>query len=69
MAIFECNMDEVLEKIAIDNYEDGKEELLLSKVEIKLNKAKSSEQIAEELEEPLDKINTYVKQLKNETIN
>ena len=64
MAIFECNMDEVLEKIAIDNYEDCKEELLLSKVEIKLNKAKSSEQIAEELEESIPTINEYIKQLK-----
>ena len=75
VAIYECNMDEVLEKIGNDRYEDGydigydsgKEEgikdLLLAKIKIKYLKGKSPEQIADELEESVDKINEYIKQL------
>ena len=64
VAIYECNMDEVLEKIGNDRYEDGKEDFLLSKIKIKHLKGKSSEQIADELEESIDTINEYIKQLK-----
>ena len=32
VAIYECNMDEVLEKIGNDRYEDGQEDFLLSKI-------------------------------------
>lgn len=63
VAIYECNMDEVLEKIGNDRYEDGKEDFLLSKIKIKHLKGKSSEQIADELEESIDTINEYIKQL------
>lgn len=63
VAIYECNMDEVLEKIGNDRYENGKEDFLLSKIKIKYLKGKSSEQIADELEESVDTINKYIKQL------
>lgn len=63
VAIYECNMNEVLEKIGNDRYEDGKEDFLLSKIKIKYLKGKSSEQIADELEESVDTINKYIKQL------
>ena len=75
MPIFECNMAEVLEKIARDRYEEGyrvgleeslkEQNLSLSEEEINylVEKASSKLKLDDYLKEPLDRINKLYEQL------
>ena len=75
MPIFECNMAEVLEKIARDIYEEGyrvgleeslkEQNLSLSEEEINylVEKASSKLKLDDYLKEPLDRINKLYEQL------